>query len=258
MGIMQQNSQYTKFEYREFGNVLGHDTIVAAPSTHKNDADKEKDRIVTEAIVDHFSSSLDSLEEEQQNDTQPIPPPPPPPPAPIIDIESIKAESYKMGYNDAEAALLPALEKIKDDEAFNFLLKNKLESITSSINFEDQVFKLLSNLLVIIAKKLHLMVPADFESLILGEMVPLLNKYYKIGSITLNVNPDRVDYCNNLFRIGSLPQRISENIIVVADDSIAKDNCNIKWNDTVLEYNQEELSLDVENILEHIKIEINN
>ena len=241
---------YTRFNYKEFGNSSGKSFIVpTATNIAHNEATLEKDRIINEAIAEHFAENeQDASDVAEISET----------PNPAIDIEAVKTESYSRGYENAKISLEPELKRVKEDDFFHSLLKEKLESITPGIDPQDQTFKLASDLLGVIAKKLHLMVPADFESVILGEMVPLLSKYYKIGAITLNVNPERVDYCKNLFRIGSLPHNIAENIVVTSDESIARDSCNMEWNNTLLEYNQEELTLDVEKILEHLKMEINN
>jgi hypothetical protein len=256
MNMIPQQKQYTKFEYKEFGNLADKHFVVHIPeSVIKNENEIAKDRIINDVITEHFTDNApiitdisDFVPKEEKN--TPI--------APIIDLEAMKMESYKKGYEDAKIALEPELKLIREDDIFHSLIKEKLEAISPVIDIKDQTFTLVTDLLSVMAKKLHLMLPADFESIILGEMVPLLSKYYKIGTITLNVNPERVDYCKNLFRIGSLPNNISENIIVNADEFVARDSCNLNWNDTLLEYNQEELILDIEKILEHLKIEVNH
>jgi hypothetical protein len=256
MNTSLEQKQYTKFEYKEFGSFADKYFVIPIPEpVVKTEAEIVQDQLINDVITDHFSDQAPKISDlsdiaPKEAVMEPI--------APVIDLEAMKMESYKRGYDDAKISLEPQLKVIREDDILHSLIKEKLESISPVFDLKDQTFKLVTDLLNVMAKKLHLMVPADFESIILGEMVPLLSKYYKIGTITLNVNPDRVDYCKNLFRIGSLPHNISENIVVNADESIARDNCSLNWNDTLLDYNQEELVLDIEKILEHLKIEANN
>jgi hypothetical protein len=259
MSAIEQKPQYSKFEYKDFDSFFGEHVIISSPPEHVQDEmEREKDRLINEVITEHFSEKLpetaplDEFHIEENIQSFEVPH------EAALDIEAVKTESYQKGYNDAKNLFEGELQARREDSNLESLLKSKLESITSALDLENQVFRLASNVLAVIAKKLHLMVPADFETVILGEMVPLLSKYYKIGSIILTVNPDKVDYCKNLFKIGSLPHHISENIVVNADESMAKDSCSLKWNDTSLEYNQEELVLDIEKILDHLKIEVNN
>lgn len=257
MSMISREKQYAKFEYKEFGySVDKHFAMPMSETIAINEAETVQDQPINDIITDHFSNDhapkitdiSDFAPKEEKN--EPI--------APVIDLEAMKMESYRRGYEDAKIAFEPQLKSVKEDDQLHALIKQKLEAISPTFHLKDETFKVVTDLLNVMTKKLHLMVPADFESIILGEMVPLLSKYYKIGTITLHVNPERVDYCKNLFRIGSLPQNISENIVVSADESKARDNCSLDWHDTLLEYNQEELILDVEKILEHLKMKVNN
>ena len=180
------------------------------------------------------------------------------PEEPMVDLERIKEESYQRGYKEAESLLSPKLEAQEGDKAFDVLIKDKLDSIRPAMDLKDNMFEMLSGLITIIAKKLHLTVPADFEAIILGEMVPVLNKHYKNGSIIVKVNPERVDYCNNLFKIGELPEKVFENIELIPDESVAKNDCNIEWQDALLKYNQEDLIVEADKILDHLKTKIEN
>jgi flagellar biosynthesis/type III secretory pathway protein FliH len=116
------------------------------------------------------------------------------------------------------------------------------------------MFSMVANMVAAMAKKLQLMIPVDFESIILGQMAPILTKYYKNGAIMIYVNPERVDYCNNLVKIKELPLNMAENIKIISDDAISYNDCKIEWQDAMLQYNQEELALEIEKILANLKI----
>lgn len=177
---------------------------------------------------------------------------------PEIDVEKIKEEAYQKGYKEAESLLSGKLEAKVQNENLNNLLQEKLSSIEPSSDLSNETFEVASGLIAILAKKLHLAVPADFEAIILGEMVPVLNKYHKKGKVIVRVNPERVDYCNNLFRIGELPETLLGDIELVPDEAMLANDCSIDWQDATLEYNQEDLIEEADNILEHLKMKIEN
>ena len=84
----------------------------------------------------------------------------------------------------------------------------------------------------------------------------LLNKYYKTGEITIKVNPERVDYCENLLKIKALPARIAGNVKIAPEDTIGKSDCTLAWNETELEYSQEQITKDTDAILEHLNMKL--
>jgi flagellar biosynthesis/type III secretory pathway protein FliH len=281
-------SQYNKFEYRDL-NKGGH--FVEAPIKDLSDRKTfQKDRIISEVVSEHFSDKLDnasdtsvwcdikthkiveevtsdvelnaikthSFSEDGQSLDLPLSSPAKAVPCPEIDIEKIKEESYQRGYKEAESLLTPKLEtKVAEDNLHN-LLKEKLSATPPSADLGNSMFEIAAGLIAILAKKLHLAVPADFEAIILGEMMPIINKYYKKGKVIARVNPERVDYCNNLFRIGELAERLSENIELVPDEGVAKNDCSIEWDAARLEYHQEDLLTEADKILDHLKMKIEN
>lgn len=282
------DQQYSKYEYKDLNKGM---QFVSTPSTPAASAFKQDniiDKAVSEHLVDNFApedagSMLDikthkvveedvpdvelseikthSFSEDGQmlEEVAPMPKQEVAAPAiPEMDMEKIKEESYQKGYKEAEALFAPKIEAQQADESLHKLLQDKLTAIDSDKDLNSEIFEAGSGLIAILAKKLHLSVPADFEAIILGEMVPVLNKYHKKGKVIVRVNPERVDYCNNLFRIGELPEALLENIELVSDETVAANDCSIDWQDATLEYNQEDLLTEADNILEHLKMKIEN
>jgi len=227
--------EYSKFEFRDFNGSL----VVAAPKRDESEAKIEQ--IVTDAVVDALHENIGQPEAIAED-----------PPEPIIDAESIRAESYQNGYNDAKAHFEPLLNVVKEDELLVSILKSKLEAILPVIDGQEQIFTLSAKALSVLSKKLHLAVPADFEKIILGEMMSILNKYYKTGAITIHVHPERVDYCENLLKINALPARIIENIKIEPAETLGKSDCTLAWNETEIQYSQEQIIRDTDAILEHL------
>ena len=175
-----------------------------------------------------------------------------------VDIEQIAKEAYQKGYSEAETIYLPQIDAKREEENYLDLIKGKLSSLQEKPGSEEKIFTLAASLLSQIAGKLHLAIPADFDAVILGEMVPILNKYHKKDKVIVRVNPDKVDYCNNLFRIGELSEALKENIEIVSDENIAQNDCSVEWQDAALEYKQEDVANEVDKILDQLKSKIEN
>ena len=241
--------EYSKFEFRDFGKGA---IVVRAP--RKDESEAQLEQIVNDVVVDALQENIalrneakdDSKEDDAEEEE------------PKVDIEAIRGESYKNGYDDAKIYFEPLLKAVKEDEGLVQSLKDKIESIVPVVDMQDQMFKLSVKALETIAKKLHLAIPTDFEKIVLGEMMSILNKYYKTGAITITVNPERVDYCQNLLKLNTLPARIVDNVRIVAEETVGRGTCTLNWNETELEYSQEQIMQDTDAILEHLKVDNNN
>ncbi len=231
--------QYRKFEFQDFNSGV----VIAAPK--KDESETKIEQIVTDAVVDALNENMGLNEDPIPRVITP---------EPEVDVDAIRAESYQNGYNDAKMHFEPLLKEIKSDESLVESLKSKLEAILPVVDSQEQMFALSSKTLGVIAKKMHLAVPADFEKIILGEMMSILNKYYKTGEITIKVNPERVDYCENLLKIKALPARIAGSVKIVAEETVGKSDCTLAWNETELEYSQEQIVKDTDAILERLDI----
>ena len=231
--------EYKKFEFRDFNSS----SVIAAPK--KDESETKIEQIVTAAVVDALQENM-ALPQESMPEVQDK--------EPVIDVEAIRSASYQNGYSDAKAHYEPLLKEIKEDEALVSALKSKLEAILPVVDMQDQMFTLASKALGAIAKKMHLAIPADFEKIILGEMMSILNKYYKTGAITIKVHPERVDYCENLLKINTLPARIAENVKIVPEETVGRSDCTLAWNETELQYSQEQVIEDTDAILEHLNM----
>jgi hypothetical protein len=245
--------KHSKFEFRDFSRQ----PIVHAPKLDLAAMQQEKLIVtaVTEALAENTPIQLESSLVHNMNSSTP---PPPIHKEKEIDVEAISAESYKNGYNDAKAHFEPLIQNIKDDNTLSELLKLRLEAVTQTYDLKDQVFRLSASIVSALAQKLHLAIPTDFEKVLLGEMMSILNKYYKSGEITIKINPERVDYCQNLLKIRALPEIVAQNVKLVSDEGLGKSACVLSWNETELEYSQEQIIADSDGILEHLKNGINN
>lgn len=271
-----------KFEYKDLNKGRN---FVSSPAAASIDSSNfQKEQMISNAVSEHLSNNLDTssdssmwgeikthkveqdnvpnielseikthvFSEDGQNITDVVSSFSLPP-KPEINIDKEREEAYQKGYKDAEATFAAKLEeKVIEDKLQNAML-DKLSNLNPNLDMQDEVLKMGVGLISIIAKKLHLAMPADFEAVILGEMMPVVSRYYKKGKVIAKVHPDRVDYCNNLFKIGELPDSLSKNIEIISDETIAKNDCSIEWQDAALEYNQKDLLDESEKILDQLK-----
>lgn len=266
--------QHAKFEYPDLRK--GAAIVQHSPPSSFDTTEFHQEKIINEAISEHFAENLTSGGDIDDIKTHKIDAEPEVDleikthpfseagislddnNSDIRDIEKIKEEQYQKGYKDAEALLTPKLEANKLDENFLNEFKKKLSAFEHKPSLDSKLFEMMSGLIAILAQKLHLSIPPDFEAILLGEIVPVLNKYYKKGKVIISVHPERVDYCNNLFKIGKLPKKLMENIELVSEEKLPKNNCSVKWEDATIEYNQEDLLIEAEKILDHLKTKIEN
>ena len=68
------------------------------------------------------------------------------------------------------------------------------------------------------------------------------------------MHPERVDYCENLLKINTLPARIAENVKIVPEETVGRSDCTLAWNETELQYSQEQVIEDTDAILEHLNM----
>jgi flagellar biosynthesis/type III secretory pathway protein FliH len=241
------NMQTSKFEFKDL--KFGDHHFVSAPAS--DNLEENRGEMINEAITEHLNENVLNVPLEQVvNRTTNV--------AETTsyneeELAKAKSESYNQGKLDAENELRPQIQEVEADKSFNDLIKTKMEAVAPKVDLQEEVMEMISKLLSTMAKKLHLSLNTNFDSIINEEILPILNKYYKNGAIILRIHPDRVDYCKKLFKMGELPQNISENIKIAEDDSISKNDCRVEMNDASLLYSQEELAEEAEKILDHLK-----
>lgn len=171
----------------------------------------------------------------------------------FVDIEAIKKEEYEKGVADTISKYQPLLDKSSLEMNFANLLQEKLSSIVPQQSIDIQVAKVSAESISAIAKKLHLVLPANFEEIIIGGLISKLKNFYKEGEITITVHPDRYDFCEEILQSSSIPGNLKDNFHIVKDSRVGTDDCSLEWQNTRLEYNQEQLSQEIDKIIEQLK-----
>jgi flagellar biosynthesis/type III secretory pathway protein FliH len=220
-------SKYTQFVFQDLSlqSVVNRD---ANAHTTKQAA------MIADAVVQHLETIVPVSNTTESNE-------------PAIDIERLRTESYESGRQDAEAEMRPVIEKLKTEFHFSSELQQKLNLITRSVDLDEQMTKLICDLVQNIARKLYLTLPVDFEQMFLREISNIIRKFYKEGQITVRVHEDMVDRCNNLLQSINLP---SHNLDIVVDEDLYNNDCVVEWGESRLEYNQNSIIQEIEKMVE--------
>jgi len=136
---------------------------------------------------------------------------------------------------------------------FSELLRQRLSSIVPGEGIDSQISKISAEAISSIAKKLHLILPSDFEEIIRNGLIEKLRNFYKEGDITITIHPERYDFCKEVLQSDTIPSKFKDNFQIVKDDKIGEDDCRLEWADTKLEYNQEQLTTEIDKIIEQLK-----
>lgn len=171
----------------------------------------------------------------------------------LVDIDAIKREEYERGVADTVLKYQPLLAEASSDAQFATLLQEKLSSVVQQQNIDTQIAKVSAESISAIAKKLHLILPANFEEIIIEGLVAKLKKFYKEGQITITIHPDKYEFCQEILQSESIPDKFKDNFHIIKDSKIGLDDCSLEWQDTRLEYNQEQLSKEIDKIIEQLK-----
>lgn len=210
----------------------------------EHDEDKDQPQIDTTSTNADSAESNSHKEESNSNNSDA---------SKLIDVEAIKKEEYERGVADTVAKYQPLLDNSSADVKFAALLQEKFNLIVPTKALDTEISKVSAEAISSIAKKLHLILPANFKEIITDGLVNKLTKFYKEGEITLTINPAKYDFCKELLQSDSIPDRFKNNFHLVRDSKIGLDDCTLEWHDTRLEYNQEQLSEEIDKIIEQLK-----
>jgi flagellar biosynthesis/type III secretory pathway protein FliH len=171
-------------------------------------------------------------------------------------------ESYDRGYQEG-------LEKMKQDmtlqqeqsntilndssKRITTLLEEKIALIAPSFDIEKQFAQVAADAISRIAKKLYLVLPTNFAELITKGLIAKLSGFYKEGNITLLIHPTKYNFCIELLKLDGIQDKLKDRIQVVQDDSIGSNDCRVEYGNTKLEYNQEQLVSEIDEIIESLR-----
>lgn len=189
-------------------------------------------------IDEENSVNMSSVEEVSRNED--------------VDFEAIKNTSYNQGFNDAKNDML---QNHFEDERLKLLslFQQKLSELCPKVDFDSEIASLCAESLTSIAKKLHLILPVDFYDIIRNGLVDKLSRFYEEGCITVKIHPEKLSLCEDILQSDEIPAKFKDNFKIVADDSIEPFDCIFEYKDTKLEYSREQLSEEIEKIIERLQ-----
>lgn len=249
-------SKYEKFQYDDLPK-----SAVINPGFFQGES--EVDKLILDAVSEHLTKIIDEVadhgktpEIHKQNesidkilDNDNIPKEISEP----VDLESIRKSSYDNGYNDAREHYEQQIQNLNADNSFVNLVIEKLNAIVPDVKLDEQLIKVSAEVLADIAKKLHLILPVNFDEIIRNGLFEKLKNFYKEGDITLTVHPDRYEFCTEVLQSEQIPFRFKDNLHIIKDENFSKDDCRIEWQDTRLEYNQEQVSAEIDKIINQLR-----
>ncbi|MDC0865273.1 FliH/SctL family protein [Rickettsiaceae bacterium] len=247
-------SKHVKFELQEFPK-----SAVVNSRIYSNEKDKEQ--IVSDIKTDKHDQALDKnvLENGGNDNAQKTDEinvkeaRKKPATEERVDIEKIKQDAYESGKKDAGVKYEETIERLKSNNSLAELLHEKLSSIVPSVKIDEQVTKLSAEAISGITKKLHLILPANFEEIIKDGLIKKLEGFYTEGDISLTVNPSKKDFCTKSLQSDAISSKFKDNFQIIEDSNLGTDDCKLEWNNTRLEYNKEQINAEIDKIIEQLK-----
>lgn len=194
---------------------------------------------------DNSSSNEDEVVSEKESVNLQEPP---------VNIKADLEAEYTRGFNDAKLEYEKQIKDLSSARSFESLLETKISAIVPEINVEDQIVKFSAEAISSIARKLHLILPVNFVDVITRGIIEKLNSFYKEGNITLIIHPNKYSFCLELLKLDLIPDKFKGKILVEQDESFSPDDCIVKWSDTKFEYSKEQLSLEIDKIINQLKV----
>lgn len=170
-----------------------------------------------------------------------------------IDVEQLKLDSYNKGFSEAREEFEASRQEANFNGKLANILEEKINSILPKQDLDIQVAKISAETIAAIAKKLHLILPVNFEDILINGLVEKLKKFYKEGNISITINPERYDFCREILHSDRIPDKFKNNFQIIKDEKFGLDDCNLEWQNTRLEYNQTQLSEEIDKIIEQLK-----
>jgi flagellar biosynthesis/type III secretory pathway protein FliH len=212
-----------------------------------HEVDYGQEEMIADVITQHLQTIvtsdeiLDCENEQSERDLS------------LEEIEQIKLESYNNGFEQARLHYAEQIDNLRNDSNFTELLKQRLESVSPTIEFDKEIVKMLSQIISEVAKKLYLVLPVDFEGIVCSELLSRVWQFYKEGSVILTVHPDRYEFCLGLLGLENIDNKLKEKLTINTDDTISYNDCRVESLNTRLEYKQENIEAEIVKILEQIK-----
>ena len=97
-----------------------------------------------------------------------------------------------------------------------------------------------------------MVLPVNFEEILYQGIIEKLSKFYQEGIISVTVHPDRHDSCSKILQSDYIPAKFKGNFKIVVDDKLSDNDCRVDWKDTHLEYSMEQLSEEIDRIIERL------
>ncbi|MDF2966012.1 MAG: hypothetical protein K0Q51_1400 [Rickettsiaceae bacterium] len=186
-------------------------------------------------------------EEEEKNNTESVQPT-------IIDLEAIKAQSYSEGFQKAKEELEQQILKIRNEVNF----QNNLGSELSKLNidyeiYESQLCNSALKIILIILEKLAKKLPTDFEMIISEQIKKVIRNSRIEAELIVKYNSKQQAVIEEILKNLALSEESKKHIRLENDDNLTTESCQICYREAALEYKEEKIIEEVDNIISAIK-----
>lgn len=194
--------------------------------TPSADIEAIQPEIVLERVIKHFQEIIDP----QYSSATPV--------WHDIDKESEDAvQHYARGYADATQHYAEIMQQEQSKIALTQTLIDNLHNLSNNEEHIENISQTCATLLSTLASKLALVLPVDFKRIITERVITLITSLQVPGKIIIRVSPGKLEYCRELIE-SHIPH---QDVAVIADSAIAEHDCTVKWQDSRVEYRQEDI-----------------
>ena len=260
---MTENTQ--KFVFKEFSK----DKVRNMSHTEHID---EKAEIINQAVVEHFDNitnedeaseqepatkvaadkSMQDLTENSQDNAEAentiqvqenI--------IPVLDVEQIKEEEYKKGYEAAKQESQAIIDQLKQDNQFIAILSEKINNFAIKDEYAKDLLNQIRDIVNLVAEKLYKELPTNFTNLLTEYISNLIQDNNKIGFIVIKIHPERKKLTEDVLELDKIEESKKAAIKIIEDDNLNTDDCLVEWNNGRWEYKIEQISAEIDKILKN-------
>lgn len=165
------------------------------------------------------------------------------------DIEKIKQEYYKKGFEAAEIELNPKIQKaIIEQKSIEKFITEIEELHKLKEEFNKSLENELLNIIQIICSKLYLSLPKSFPQMFNENFRGIIAKSSTNPPISIKINPQSKEQLEEIIK-QNVPSPLQGDIKIIIDDNLDTLDCQVSIENTLLEYNQKQIWEEIDKII---------
>jgi flagellar biosynthesis/type III secretory pathway protein FliH len=170
------------------------------------------------------------------------------------ELEIIKKNAFEDGYNKASNEYKKEIYDAKyfSEELSKNLIDNISAMMQEHINYEEQRADLMLKIAVKSAEKIaHQLLNDNAQEIIKNNIKKALDMLIYEPQITISVHPNMLDNVKKIIDQLSKISQYKGKIEIISDNNIHQINCNIEWQDGIIEVDHENLWATINKVIEN-------